>query len=59
MDANAIWAKLSRCVGPDAVGAAQRMILAGEFTGDELAFIVAMAAMYPVALAQAKFGAKG
>ena len=57
--AMAIWNKLRRVPGPNAVQTALNMILAGEFTADELAFIVATTAMYPLALAEARSHGKG
>lgn len=57
--AMAIWNKLRKIPGPNAVQTALTMILAGEFTADELAFIVATTAMYPLALAEARSHGKG
>lgn len=57
--AMAIWNKLRKIPGPNAVQTALTMILAGEFTADELAFIVATTAMYPLALAEARSRGKG
>lgn len=54
-----IWNKLRKIPGPNAVQTALTMILAGEFTNDELAFIVATTAMYPLALAEARSRSKG
>lgn len=54
-----IWNKLRKIPGPDAVQTALTMITAGEFTNDELAFIVATTAMYPLALAEARSRGKG
>lgn len=52
--AMAIWNKLRKVPGPNAVQTALTMILNGEFSADELAFIVATTAMYPLALAEAR-----
>jgi hypothetical protein len=54
-----IWNKLRKIPGPNAIQTALTMILAGEFTTDELAFIVATTAMYPLALAEARSRSKG
>lgn len=54
-----IWNKLRKIPGPNAIHTALTMILAGEFTTDELAFIVATTAMYPLALAEARSRSKG
>ena len=55
----AIWDKLRKVPGPNAVQTALTMILDGEFSNDELAFIVATTAMYPLALAEARSRGKG
>ena len=57
--AMAIWNKLRKVPGPNAVQTALTMILNGEFSADELAFIVATTAMYPLALAEARSHDKG
>lgn len=57
--AMAIWNKLRKIPGPNAVQTALAMILAGEFSADELAFIVATTAMYPLALAEARSHGRG
>lgn len=57
--AMAIWDKLRKVPGPNAVQTALTMILNGEFSNDELAFIVATTAMYPLALAEARSRSKG
>ena len=57
--AMAIWDKLRKVPGPNAVKTALAMILNGEFSNDELAFIVATTAMYPLALAEARSRGKG
>ena len=57
--AMAIWDKLRKVPGPNAVKTALAMILNGEFSNDELAFIVATTAMYPLALAEARSRSKG
>lgn len=57
--AMAIWNKLRKVPGPNAVQTALNMILNGEFAADELAFIVATTAMYPLALAEARARGKG
>ena len=57
--AMAIWDKLRKVPGPNAVKTALAMILNGEFSNDELAFIVATTAMYPLALAEARSHGKG
>lgn len=54
-----IWNKLRKVPGPNAVKTALAMILNGEFSNDELAFIVATTAMYPLALAEARSRGKG
>lgn len=54
-----IWNKLRKVPGPNAVKTALTMILNGEFSNDELAFIVATTAMYPLALAEARSRGKG
>lgn len=55
----AIWNKLRKVPGPNAVQTALNMILNGEFTAEELAFIVATTAMYPLALAEARARGQG
>ena len=57
--AMAIWDKLRKVPGHNAVKTALTMILNGEFSNDELAFIVATTAMYPLALAEARSHGKG
>lgn len=57
--AMAIWNKLRKVPGPNAVQTALDMILNGEFSADELAFILATTAMYPLALAEARSHDKG
>lgn len=54
-----IWNKLRKVPGHNAVKTALAMILNGEFSNDELAFIVATTAMYPLALAEARSRGKG
>ena len=52
--ANKLWDKLSTIPGPGALDRTQKMIENGEFTKDELTLAVATAAMFPVAIAEAR-----
>lgn len=52
--ANKLWDKLSTIPGPGALDRTQKMIENGEFTQDELTLAVATAAMFPVAIAEAR-----
>lgn len=49
-----IWEKLRTIPGPNAVQKAQKLVLSGYFSADELAWIVTVCAMYPLALAEAR-----
>lgn len=58
MDAAAVWHKLQAIPGPGALERAREAIDSGEITKDDLVFIVATAAMFPLALADMARGNK-
>lgn len=58
MDAAEVWKKLQVIPGHGALERARVAIDSGELTKDDLVFIVATAAMFPLALADMARGSK-
>lgn len=52
MEAVEVWKKLQSVPGPEALQRARELIDSGELSKEDLAFIVATAAMFPLALAR-------